>query len=101
MRLFLICDNEDTATGLRLAGIEGIITSDREAVVHKLKEISNETDIGIILINQTLSRLCSAEIADFRKAHSVPIIVEIPDRNSDGTENSIAEYVRSSIGIKI
>ncbi len=101
MRLFLICDNEDTATGLRLAGIEGVITSDRETVVHKLKEISNEPDIGIILINQKLSRLCTAEITDFRKVHSVPVIVEIPDRNSDGTENSIADYVRSSIGIKI
>lgn len=101
MRLYLICDNEETSTGMRLAGIEGTITDDRAVVVGKLKEISADSDIGIILINQTLSRLCSAEISDFRKAHSIPLIVEIPDRNSDGTENSIADYVRESIGIKI
>lgn len=101
MRLFLICDNDDTATGLRLAGIEGIITGDRDTVVSKLKEISADTDIGIVLINQTLSRLCSAEIGEFRKNHSIPVIVEIPDRNSDGTENSIAEYVREAIGIQV
>ena len=101
MRLYLICDNEETATGMRLAGIEGTITDDKTVVVGKLKEISADSDIGIILINQTLSRLCSAEISDFRKAHSIPLIVEIPDRNSDGTENSIADYVRESIGIKI
>ena len=101
MRLYLICDNDDTATGMRLAGIEGIITSDRDTVVGKLREISDNADIGIILINQTLSKLCSAEISEFRKNHSVPLIVEIPDRNSDGTENSIADYVRESIGIRI
>ena len=101
MRLYLICDNEETATGMRLAGIEGTITGDKSVVVGKLKEISADADIGIILINQTLSRLCAAEISEFRKAHSVPLIIEIPDRNSDGTENSIADYVRESIGIKI
>ncbi|MCQ2485572.1 MAG: V-type ATP synthase subunit F [Clostridia bacterium] len=101
MRLFLICDNEDTATGMRLAGIESIITNDKSAVVSKLNEISDDSRTGIILINQTLSRLCSDEISEFRKNHSVPLIVEIPDRNSDGSENSIAEYVRNSIGIQV
>ena len=101
MRFYLICDNDDTATGMRLAGIESTITCDKNAVVDKFREISSDADIGIILINQTLSRLCADEIADFRKNHSVPVIVEIPDRNSDGTENSIADYVRESIGIKI
>ncbi len=41
MRLFLICDNEDTATGMRLAGIESIITNDKSDVVNKLNEISS------------------------------------------------------------
>ena len=101
MRLYLICDNEDTAVGMRLAGIESTVTSDKSLVVSTLKEISAQTDIGIILINQTLAKLLSDEISEFRKTYSVPIIVEIPDRNSDGTENSIADYVRDSIGIKV
>lgn len=101
MRFYLICDNEDTATGMRLAGIEGAVVSSKESVVRKINEISADSDIGIILINQALSGLCSAEIAEFRKNHSVPLVVEIPDRNSDGTENSIADYVRESIGIQI
>lgn len=101
MRFYLICDNDDTATGMRLAGIEGIVTDNKEIVVSKLDEISTDAEIGIILINQTLSKLCSAEVAEFRKNHSIPIVVEIPDRNSDGTENSIADYVRTAIGINI
>ena len=101
MRLYLICDNEDTAVGMRLAGIESTVTDDKNVVVSKFSEISAQSDIGIILINQTLSKQLSAEIADFRKNHSLPIITEIPDRNSDGTENSIADYVREAIGIQV
>lgn len=101
MRFYLICDNDDTATGMRLAGIEGSILHTQKDVVAEFNEISANTDIGIVLINQSLSRLCADEIAEFRKNHSLPLVVEIPDRNSDGTENSIADYVRESIGINI
>ena len=101
MRLYLICDNEDTAVGLRLAGIESTVTDSKDIVVSKFSEISAQSDIGIILINQSLSKQLTAEIAEFRKNHSLPIITEIPDRNSDGTENSIADYVRESIGIQV
>lgn len=101
MRLYLICDNEDTALGLRLAGIEGIVTSDRIEISKVLSTVADDAQIGIILINESLVSLCSDIIADFRKKHSMPIITEIPDRHSDGTSNSIADYVSEAIGIKI
>jgi V/A-type H+-transporting ATPase subunit F len=101
MRLYLICDNDDTAVGMRLAGIEGTLTSDRKVVVKTLNEVSQDESIGIILINQTLSDMCASEIAEFRKNHSLPLIVEIPDRNSKGTSDTISAYVREAIGIKI
>lgn len=101
MRLYLICDNDDTAVGMRLAGIESTMTGDKSVVVSTLDEISKNPDIGIVLINQTLSELCTEEIKEFRAAKSIPLIVEIPDRNSDGKSNTISEYVREAVGIKI
>lgn len=101
MRLYLICDNEDTALGMRLAGIEGAVTESKDEVRELFEKTVQDSDIGIILINQTLVSLCSDEISAFRKAHSLPLIIEIPDRHSDGTSNSIADYVSDAIGIKI
>ena len=72
-----------------------------DVVVQTLDEISMSSDVGIILINQTLSELCAAEIREFRKNHSIPLVVEIPDRNSDGTNDTISAYVREAIGIEI
>ena len=100
MRLYLICDNDDTALGLRLAGIEGDVTDNRDEAASLLEKAAQNSDIGIILMNQNLASLCSDVIASFRRAHSLPLIVEIPDRNSDGTSNSIADYVREAIGIE-
>jgi V/A-type H+-transporting ATPase subunit F len=101
MRLYLICDNEDTALGLRLAGIEGTVTESRDEVAKLLEKAASDSEIGIILINQTLVSLCSEEINAFCKEHSLPLIIEIPDRHSDGTSSSIADYVSEAIGIKI
>lgn len=100
MRLYLICDNDDTALGLRLAGVEGDVTDNREEAAELLEKAAQNSDIGIILMNQNLASLCSDAISSFRRAHSLPLIVEIPDRNSDGTSNSIADYVSEAIGIE-
>lgn len=101
MRTFLICDNEDTAVGLRLAGIESAVTDSPSEAERILCEISAEDDIGLILINRSLGKRIAGAISEFRNSHFIPVLTEIPDRNSDNTENSIADYVRESIGIKI
>ena len=66
MRLYLICDNEDTALGMRLAGIEGAVTESKDEVRELFEKTAQDSDIGIILINQTLVSLCSDEISAFR-----------------------------------
>ena len=62
MRLYLICDNEDTALGMRLAGIEGTVTESRDEVRELFEKAAKDPDIGIILINQT-ARTRSAHFA--------------------------------------
>ena len=59
MRLYLICDNEDTAVGLRLAGIEGTVVGNNEEVPVLLEKAAQDPEIGIVLINRTLALLCS------------------------------------------
>ena len=66
-----------------------------------LEKAAQDPEIGIVLINRTLASLCSEEIGAFRKSHSLPAVTEIPDRSSDGSGNSIADYVSEAIGIKI
>ena len=101
MRFFLICDNDDVAVGMRLAGVESFKTNDSGEVARLLGELSRDENTGIILINHSLGVKCAGIITDFRKKNTVPVIVEIPDADSDSSVSSVSDYVREAIGINI
>lgn len=101
MRFFLISDNTDTAVGLRLAGIEGVVVQDAEDVRNSLKKALSDKDIGIILITHKLYKLCPEYITEIKSLHSVPIITEIPDRHGSDGSSALADAVREAVGIDI
>ncbi|HHW45955.1 MAG TPA: ATP synthase subunit F [Clostridiales bacterium] len=102
MRFMLISDNHDTATGLRLAGIDGVIVHSKEEVANALNKVLQSDDIGIVLITEKLVPLCPDIINDIKLNRKVPLIVEIPDRHVEGRrKDSIIRYVREAIGVKI
>lgn len=39
MRMFLISDNVDTLTGMRLAGIEGVVVHEKQEIKQALDEV--------------------------------------------------------------
>lgn len=102
MKFKLISDNHDTAMGMRLAGIDGVVVHTAEEVKRELHAATQSEDIGIVLMTEGLVKLCPDLIYDIKMNVSRPLIVEIPDRHADGrSENSIARYVREAIGVKI
>ena len=101
MRFYLISDNADTEVGLRLAGIEGEVVSDAEGLEKAFEAVLKRQDIGIVLVTQVLGEQNAALLVKLKREHSRPLIIEIPDRHGSVGTNSIAEYVRASIGIKL
>jgi len=102
MKMFLISDNVDTKTGMRLAGIDGVVVHDLEEVRGALKKVLNDSEVGIVIITEKLVELAEAEISDIKIKYQTPLIVEIPDRH--GTRravDSITRYVRDAVGLKI
>ena len=102
MKFFLISDNIDTSTGMRLAGIEGVVVHEAKEVEEALKKAIADESIGIILITEILSKLCSVKLTALKQSIKRPIIIEIPDRHGTGrSKDSITNYVQNAIGIKI
>ena len=48
-----------------------------------------------------LCELCGDFITQTKRSYDKPLIVEIPDRHGSQGSDSIARYVRDTIGIKI
>lgn len=102
MRYYLICDNTDTLTGHRMAGIEGVIAADKSETEAYLRRAIDDETIGVLLITEKLAELCPAIVDDLRLNSHRPLLVVIPNREGTGrTPDSITRYIREAIGVKL
>ena len=80
MRMYLISDNTDTLTGMRLAGVDGVIANEKETLGKKYPEL----------------------VKTVRTEHKKPLLIEIPDRHGTGRRpDFITAYVNDAIGLKL
>ena len=102
MKIFLISDNVDTQTGLRLAGIEGVVVHEKGELKDALNNALSDKEIGIILITEKLSFEFPEIIDDIKLNRKLPLLVEIPDRHGSGRRSDfITSYVSEAIGLKL
>ena len=100
--MFLISDNIDTQTGMRLAGIEGVVVHEEDEVRAALDRALQRKDVAVILITEKLVGLFPGYIKHIKLKVKYPLIVEIPDRHGTGRpRDSITRYIKDSIGLKI
>lgn len=102
MKMYLISDNVDTYTGMRLAGVDGCVVHEKEELKIELNKVFSNKEIGIVLITEKFSREFPDIINDVKLNRKTPLIVEIPDRHGTGRRpDFITAYVNEAIGIKI
>lgn len=102
MKFFLISDNRDTWTGMRMAGVEGVVVHDPEEVERALDSAAADETIGVVLITAKLMEMCREFIYQKKLSGARPLIVEVADRHGEGKmSDSITRYVREAVGIRI
>ena len=102
MKMYLISDNIDTLTGMRLAGVDGIVVHEREELKKALENAISDKENGIILLTEKFGREFPDIIDDVRLNHRLPLLVEIPDRHGTGrAPDFIISYVNEAIGLKL
>lgn len=102
MKMFLISDNIDTYTGMRLAGVEGVVVHEREELHRALEEAISNKENGIILLTEKFGKEFPDIIDNVRLNHKLPLLIEIPDRHGTGrAPDFITSYVNEAIGLKL
>lgn len=102
MKMYLISDNIDTYTGMRLAGIEGVVVHERNELKDALDTCLSDKEIAIILLTEKFGREFPDIIDDVKLNRKLPLIVEIPDRHGTGRKSDfITAYVNEAIGLKL
>lgn len=102
MKMYLISDNIDTYTGMRLAGIEGAVVHEREELKAELERATADKEIAIIVLTEKLGREFPDLINETRLSRSLPLLIEIPDRHGTTRgDNFITAYVNEAVGVKL
>lgn len=102
MKMFLISDNVDTYTGMRLAGVDGVVVHERQELYDALQTAMQDETIGIVLLTEKFGREFPDIIDEMKLRRKLPLLVEIPDRHGTGRKKDfITSYVNEAIGLKL
>jgi V/A-type H+-transporting ATPase subunit F len=102
MRLAALCD-QDTAVGLRLAGIHDLYIENEKNLIDLWNKVSNKNDIGILFITEKIAEDLGKYLKDYRIRNNLPIIVEIPDKKGrlKGHIDFVSHLIKKAVGIEI
>ena len=102
MKMYVISDNTDTLTGLRLAGVDGVIVRNLTELKSSVEHALSDKEIGIILLMESFQKQYPDYINSIKLKYKTPLFVDIPDRHgSGGKPNFIIDYVNEAIGLKL
>ena len=102
MKMYLISDNVDTYTGMRLAGVDGVVVHERGELYEALQNVIKDKEVGIVLLTEKFGREFPEIIDDIKLKRKMPLLVEIPDRHGTGRKKDfITSYVKEAIGLKL
>ncbi len=100
--MYLISDNVDTYTGMRLAGVDGVVVHERGELKESLERVMKDKTVGIVLLTEKFGREFPDILDQFRLERKMPLLVEIPDRHGTGRKKDfITSYVTEAIGVKL
>ena len=100
--MFLISDNVDTYTGMRLAGVDGVVVHERKELREQLEKVLQDKSIGIVLLTEKFGREFPDILDEFRLDRKIPLLIEIPDRHGTGRKKDfITSYITEAIGLKV
>lgn len=100
--MFLISDNVDTYTGMRLAGVDGVVVHERKELREQLEKVLQDKSIGIVLLTEKFGQEFPDILDEFRLERKIPLLIEIPDRHGTGRKKDfITSYISEAIGLKL
>lgn len=102
MKQYLISDNLDTLTGLRMCGVEGVVVHTPQDTKQELERVMQDSAIGVVMLTEKLYAPLAQEIHDIMLNRPLPLIVQIPGRHgTERGENFLTAYVQEAIGVKL
>lgn len=102
MYSYLISNDESIVQGLKLSGIGGTFSKDREKLISIFKKTLKDEKIGTVILTEDVSEIVHDLLIEHRKKRKAkPLIVIIPGQGGLKDKDFILKSVKESLGVKI
>ena len=95
MRWYCISNDADVLTGMRLAGIDGVMA-------HTAAEVDAAEGIAVLIVTEGCYKLCRERLDAIKLSAGRPLVNMVADSRGAGRiSGSITRLIREAIGIRL
>ena len=71
MRMVCISNSNDITVGLRLSGVQSFFIKDEEEIKNKIKEVSEDEDVGILNVTESVYEIAKDELDEIQNTKRI------------------------------
>jgi len=90
--------NKSFVTSFQLAGIPGVISQTPEIALDEIKKLTNDSDVGLVLVSDDLSEPISDELTALRTKKST-LVFALPATGSKKTDVDYRAMLKKILGV--
>ncbi len=97
MKIFTV-GSKSFVTSFQLAGIPGVISSTPENALDEIKKLTDDSDVGLILVSDDISEPINDELTALRAEKST-LVFALPATGSKKTEIDYRKMLKKILGV--
>lgn len=98
----LVIGSRQAVVGFRLAGVDGIVATDRSDALPAFQAAVVRKDLGLVMVTEGTAHHLRKEIDARLYGTGFPLVVEIPEPDGpDPARQNVGEIVRRAIGMNL
>ena len=86
-------------TGLRLAGIEGLIVDSGKEALDMVNKLIKDKEVGLVLLSDDISKSIRSKLNELRSKHPTPLIYEVPSPGSKREKFEYRDMLKQILGV--
>jgi len=86
-------------TGLRLAGIEGLIVESGKEALDIVNKLLKDKEVGLVLLSDDISKSIRSKLNEIRSKHPTPLIYEVPAPGSKKEKFEYRDMLKQILGL--
>ena len=85
-------------TSSQLAGIQGIITETPEQALDKIKKLTDDSEVGLVLVSEDISNPINDQLTKLRAEKST-LVFSLPSPGSEKVEIDYRKMLKKILGV--